>query len=257
MFAKKDRIFNASKFYRRRMYAGLPLAGYVLFNRRFLRSIHPPGGIRSYRSYKSIYQPISYFSGRLCRFLKAQHVANKAKATDDFFDTCQRYNLLPIHVPMRRPYRPCQIIRMAKRAGELFIREKVRSAYRRWLDKKLAPFIGSGSLRTGTPLSGKQQLGRSSRNETAFNSGQRSVTMSVSGVATPPQIPVLSGVASVDLWSDRNSTPIFPLPIVRNPARYGRNKIYRKRVCALIRTPTPPELPELFSGNYTFSFSRY
>ncbi|CAL1268827.1 unnamed protein product [Larinioides sclopetarius] len=67
-------------------------------------------------------------------------------------------------------------------------------------------------------------------------------------MATPPYLPsVVSGVANVDLWTDRNSTPIFPLPIIRHPARYGRNRISRKRVCALIRTPTPPHfLPELF-----------
>lgn len=272
MFAKKDRIFNAPKFYRRRMFGGLPLAGYVRSkhgNKRLYRSHLHPGAFRSYRSYSSIYYPPSYFSGRLSRFLRTQYVVSREKATDDFFLSCQRYNLLPVYVPLRRPYRPCQIIRMAKRAGELFIREKVRSAYRRWLDKKLAPFIGNGSLRTAPPSGGKQQLGRSSNKETVFNSGQRSVLRSLSrsamtaatGVATPPQnSAVLSNVASVDLWSDRNSTPIFPLPIVRNPARYGRNKISRKRVCALIRTPTPPHLPnlpELFSGKWISLFQAF
>lgn len=261
MFAKKDRIFNAPKFYRRRMFGGLPLAGYVRSkhgNKRLYRSLLHPGAFRSYRSYSSIYYPPSYFSGRLSRFLKSQYVVTREKATDDLFLSCQRYNLLPVYLPMRRPYRPCQIIRMAKRAGELFIREKVRSAYRRWLDKKLAPFIGNGSLRTAPPSGGKQQLGRSFNKETVFNSGRRSVLKSLNrntmtaatGVATPtPQnSAVLSNVANIDLWSDRNSTPIFPLPIIRNPARYGRKKISRKRVCALIRTPTPPDLPELFSG---------
>ena len=272
MFAKKDKIFNAPKFYRRRMFGGLPLAGYVRSkqgNRRLYRSFLHPGAFRSCRSYRSIYYPPSYFSGRLSRFLRTHSIASREKATDDFFLSCQRYNLLPVYIPMRRPYRPCQIIRMAKRAGELFIREKVRSAYRRWLDKKLAPFIGTGSLRTAPPSRGKQQLGRSSNKETVFNSERRSVLRSLSrsamtastGVATPPQnSTVLSGITSVDLWSDRNSTPIFPLPIVRNPARYGRNKISRKRVCALIRTPTPPhlpDLPELYSGKWISPFPAF
>lgn len=270
MFAKKDRIFNAPKFYRRRMFGGLPLSGYVRSkhgNKRLYRSLLHPGAFRSCRSYRSIYYPPSYFSGHLSRFLRTQCAVSRA--TDDFFLSCQRYNLLPVYIPTRRFYRPCQIIRMAKRAGELFIREKVRSAYRRWLDKKLAPFIGNGSLRTAPPSEGKQQLGRSSNKETVFNSGRRPVLRSLSrsamtaatGVATPPQnSAVFSNVASVDLWSDRNSTPIFPLPIVRNPARYGRNKISRKRVCALIRTPTPPhlpDLPELFSGKTISPFHAF
>lgn len=255
------------------MYGGLPLGGYVRTkhgNRRLLRSYLSPGELRSNRSYRTVYYPPSYFTGRLSRFVRSHHAATRAKATDDFFETCQRYDLLPVYVPVRRPYRPCHIIRMAKKAGELFIREKVRSAYRRWLDKKLAPFIGNAPLGPATPPSGKQQLGgRGTRKEvTAFHSGLgrpvllRSLSrsrMTATGVATPPLNPAaLSGVANVDLWSDRNSTPIFPLPIVRNPARYGRHKIGRKRVCALIRTPTPPnlpDLPELFSGNKFSPFS--
>lgn len=264
MFAKKDRILNAPMFYRRRMYGGLPLGGYVRSKhgtRRLFRTyLYSPNEKRSYRSYRTVYYPPSYFSGRLSRFLRAQQASARSKVTDDFFLTCQRYDLLPVYVPIRRPYRPCQILRMAKRAGELFIREKVRSAYRRWLDKKLAPFIGNNPLKTTTPANAKQQHGRGVRDEAVVNSGRRSVlrslsrdSMSATGVVTPPVPPTaLYGVASVDLWSDRNSTPIFPLPIIRNPARYGKNKISRKRVCTFIRTPTPPHLPdldELYSGN--------
>lgn len=264
MFTKKDRILNAPKYYRRRMYGGLPLGGYVRTrngNRRLYHPLLRPGELRPCRSYRAVYYPPSYFTGHLGRFMRSHHGIARSKATDDFFLTCQRYNLLPVYVPMRRPYRPCQIIRMAKRAGELFIREKVNSAYRRWLDKKLAPFVGKAPLGPATPSSGKQQHGRSVGKEAIFCSGRRTVLRSLSrsgmtaaGLVSPPPLPpaALSGVANFDLWSDRNSTPIFPLPIVRNPARYGRHKICRKRVCTLIRTPTPPylpDLPELFSGN--------
>ncbi|GIY94417.1 SPATA1_C domain-containing protein [Caerostris extrusa] len=140
------------------MYAGLPLGGYVrsrVGHRRLLRTYlnrTPPhlSRYKSNRSYRSVYYPPSYFSGRLSRFLHAQQAVTREKATDDFLATCQRYDLLPVYVPLRRPYRPCQVIRMAKRAGELFIREKVRSAYRHWLDKKLAPYIGVGRRNTPT-----------------------------------------------------------------------------------------------------------
>ncbi|GIX77436.1 SPATA1_C domain-containing protein [Caerostris darwini] len=257
MFATKDRIFNAPKFYRRRMYAGLPLGGYVrsrVGHRRLLRTYlnrTPPhlSKYKSNRSYRSVYYPPSYFSGRLSRFLHAQQAVTREKATDDFLATCQRYDLLPVYVPLRRPYRPCQVIRMAKRAGELFIREKVRSAYRHWLDKKLAPYIGAG--RRNTPTG--QQLEEGRRGSPGNRLVVRPVRLprleSMARVATPPYLPqtALSGVANVDLWTDRNSTPIFPLPIIRHPAKYGKNRISRKRVCALIRTPTPPHfLPELF-----------
>ncbi|GFT71855.1 SPATA1_C domain-containing protein [Nephila pilipes] len=257
MFATKDRIFNAPKFYRRKMYAGLPLGGYVRSragHRRLLRTYlnrTPPHltGYRSNRSYRSVFYPPSYFSGSLSRFLRAKQAVTREKATDDFLATCQRYDLLPVYIPMRRSYRPCQVIRMAKRAGELFIREKVRSAYRRWLDKKLVPYIGA--VRKATPTGQqKQEEGRESPgNRLVLRSLNQTRLGSMTRVATPPYLPqtVLSGVAKVDLWTDGNSTPIFPLPIIRHPARFGKNRISRKRVCALIRTPTPPLfLPELF-----------
>ncbi|GFW12500.1 SPATA1_C domain-containing protein [Trichonephila clavipes] len=257
MFATKDRIFNAPKFYRRRMYAGLPLGGYVrshVGHRRLLRTYlnrTPPHltGYRSNRSYRSVFYPPSYFSGSLSRFLRAKQAVTREKATDDFLATCQRYDLLPVYIPMRRSYRPCQIIRMAKRAGELFIREKVRSAYRRWLDKKLVPYIGA--VRKATPTGQqKQEEGRKSpENHLVLRSLNPNRLVSMARVATPPYLPptALSEVGKLDLWTDRNSTPIFPLPIIRHPARFGKNRISRKRVCALIRTPTPPLfLPELF-----------
>ncbi|GFY68034.1 SPATA1_C domain-containing protein [Trichonephila inaurata madagascariensis] len=256
MFATKDRIFNAPKFYRRKMYAGLPLGGYVrshVGHRRLLRTYlnrTPPhlAGYRSNRSYRSVFYPPSYFSGSLSRFLRAKQAVTREKATDDFLATCQRYDLLPVYIPMRRSYRPCQIIRMAKRAGELFIREKVRSAYRRWLDKKLAPYIGA--VRKATPTGQQKQEGRKSpENHLVLRSLNPNRLGSMARVATPPYLPptALSEVGKLDLWTDRNSTPIFPLPIIRHPARFGKNRISRKRVCALIRTPTPPLfLPDLF-----------
>ncbi|GBM31409.1 hypothetical protein AVEN_98507-1, partial [Araneus ventricosus] len=257
MFATKDRVFNAPKFYRRKMYAGLPLGGYVrskVGHRRLLRTYlrTPPllTGYKSKRSYRSIYYPPSYFSGHLSRFLRGQQAVTREKATDDFLATCQRYDLLPVYVPMRRSYRPCQVIRMAKRAGELFIREKVRSAYRRWLDKKLAPYIGAAHRAppTGQQQQKEEEERRGPGNRLVLRSINRTRLGSMARVATPPYLPsVASGVANVDLWTDRNSTPIFPLPIIRHPARFGRNRISRKRVCALVRTPTPPHfLPELF-----------
>ncbi|KAG8192131.1 hypothetical protein JTE90_027778 [Oedothorax gibbosus] len=320
MFSLKDRLLNAPKFYRRRMYGGLPLGGYSRsrFGNRRLRSILPGSPtIRPTRSYRTVFYPPSYFSGRLSRFLRSGQV--KSQPTDDLLATCRRYDLMPVYVPLRRPYRPCQVIRMAKRAGELFIREKVRSAYRRWLDKRIAPYLG---LRLGTPLGqyqqqqrregsaqqyyaslqrqrsaldgvGRQQdelmhqkhdsLQRQQRINSAFAGLQeglskkhngslqrssvvgqeesspqqksvqqqkrRSVFMADVSSMTPPIPPAaLCGVATVDLWSDRQNTPIFPLPIIRHPAKYGRKKIARKRACALIRTPTPPDhhLPDLY-----------
>lgn len=359
MFSIKDRLLNAPKFYRRRMYGGLPIGGYSRsrFGNRRLRSILPGSPpIRSNRSYRTVFYPPSYFAGRLSRFLKTGQV--NSQPTDDLLATCRRYDLMPVYVPLRRPYRPCQVIRMAKRAGELFIREKVRSAYRRWLDKRIAPYLG---LRLGTPLgqyqqqqqrrlegSAQQRNGLLQRKESELASQQegldqqykgyiqrqrsaldgadrqreklveeyesfqrqrsasefarrqqeessqqnseslqrqrinsalasyqedysqqqkdiyqdrvksvqnqrrRSVFMAdVSSMVTPPIPPAaLCGVATVDLWSDRNNTPIFPLPIIRHPAKYGRKKIARKRACALIRTPSPPDyhLPDLYPG---------
>lgn len=180
---------------------------------------------------------------------------------------------------------------MAKRAGELFIKEKVRSAYRRWLDKRIAPYIAPLGKKYIAPVAGASffaslgasdvsLVGASSVGKYIASGGasnvaslgascvasvgtaqsrrpQRSArSVSVVGMEGPCLPAALSGVARVDLWTDRNSTPIFPLPIIRHPAKYGRKKIARKRVCALIRTPTPPDfhLPELFPGISLFRF---
>lgn len=164
---------------------------------------------------------------------------------------------------------------MAKRAGELFIKEKVRSAYRRWLDKRIAPYIAPLGKKYVAPIAGASffaslgasdvslvgasSVGKSYAASVGTGQGrqhQRSArSVSVVGMEEPFLPAALSGVARVDLWTDRNSTPIFPLPIIRHPAKYGRKKIARKRVCALIRTPTPPDfhLPDLFPGIFGLS----